>query len=77
MKKSNITFDGNFAFFNDWKLYWSSGESVYSTSSMFYTIHESHNITVITGYIPLPSTVYMGMVQLRLIRYSKMIVSSS
>jgi hypothetical protein len=49
MKKSNITFEGNFAFFNDWKLYWSSGESVYSTSSTFYTIHESHNITVIIG----------------------------
>jgi hypothetical protein len=77
MKKSTITFDGNFAFFNDWKLYWSSGESAYTDCSMFYTIHELHNITVIICSTLLPSIIYMRVVQLRLTLYSKMIVSSS
>jgi hypothetical protein len=28
MMKSNITFDGNLAFFNNWELFWSSGKPV-------------------------------------------------
>jgi acid phosphatase len=38
MKHSNISFDGNFAFFKDWKLFWSSGKSTYFIHSMIYKI---------------------------------------
>jgi hypothetical protein len=46
MKKSNITFGGSLAFFNNWGLFWSSGKPMIPLSTQYISIQDmvtTHN----------------------------------
>jgi len=48
MKQKNTMFSGNFAFFNNWKLFWSSGTCFHYKKHKFERIQQTTRRTVFT-----------------------------